>query len=210
LTIVLAVVSGAAAALVVGKINATRAAPASVEAHRPEAGGGRPPPGWNPLLMARLSAVEARLGQLEQAALPAPAQAGDDAQPASPLAEAMRAREEERKQLYDRELDALAQAVSDHQAEPVDAPWADGEKAELTAAFGALKIPNHPFQVKDVSCRSKTCFVTATFDSASDALAANDEISGVSVPGCRGRITTLEPPTHAGAYDVRVLYNNCR
>lgn len=208
-TIVLAIVSGAAAALVVGKLKTTEAAPSTVEAHRPDPIGGRPPPGWNPLLMARLSAVEARLGQLEQAA-PAPAEAKDDAQAGSPLAEAMRAREEGRKQLYDRELEALAKAVSDHQAEPVDAAWADGQKAELSTAFGALKIAKHPFQVKDVSCRSKTCFVTATFDSASDALAANDEIGGVAVPGCHGRITTLEPPTHAGAYDVRVLYNNCR
>jgi hypothetical protein len=164
------------------------------------------PPGWDLALVSRLSHVEQRLGELGRARPDASPSAA--AEPSADKgSDPVQAREEQRANQYQQELDYRERALATHTAEATDTAWAGPLAAtmqqSLSTSFQGLA------RTTNVDCRTKTCTATLTFPTPSDALMSFHDSSKLSVQGCSGLAAVPTPPTSAGPYDLTLIYS-CR
>jgi hypothetical protein len=141
--------------------------------------------------LTRLSAVEARLGKLEEAPAAAAPQA---ARPAV-----------ERQAQYGQELLHQSEVIAEHEREQRDESWAPQQSRTITELFAPAEQAAS-LRVKNVDCRSKTCVATLTYPTPDDALTGHALLAQATVAGCHGLSSTLAPPTSAGSYDVGLVY----
>jgi hypothetical protein len=189
---VLGFLAGAVAAVIVGRFFPGGAAqPAHRAAAAPPPREGIVPPGWDPRLLHRLAAVEAKLE--ERAPQPTPA--------APP--EAIVEREHAREEQYRNELEVRARTLAEHDAEPAEQPWSEQEAAEIRRV---LEPAAAAFAIRAVDCRMTTCVAQITFAAPADAVAAQRSLLQRVPHGVRGVASILTPPTNDGAYDSTVIY----
>ena len=162
------------------------------------------PPGWDPTLVQRMTALERRLDA--GPAAPAPPSEVGAAAADSPL---LARHEQERLAGYQKELAYRSQILDDHAREPRDASWSDSQGDAIKQLFSTSPA-GETVQLKTVECRSKTCATTLTFPTPAEALSfLGRGIHERAVNGCKGFVSVPTPPLAEGTYDLTVLYT-CR
>ena len=101
---------------------------------------------------------------------------------------------------------AVAQMESAYRSEPVDAAWSAASEQSFVVASESQVMARAGFKPQDVSteCRSRTCRISATFDSALDAKDwANRMLVQMGPTIANARVAVLPQPD--GRYEVRVF-----
>jgi hypothetical protein len=200
--------AGAVGAVVAASLRESRdshrpAAPALVAAAEPAV---ILPPGWDPALVSRVSNLERRLDAPSPAAAAPPSAAVGGAPATSDRADT---RATERTEHYRKELAYRDKILADHANERADRAWARPKEENIQGALASRLAPAHG-HVRDVDCRTATCAAVLSFDAPGDALAfIQGANASLGVAGCQGYTAIPPPPTHAGSYELTVVYG-CR
>jgi hypothetical protein len=191
---IVGVLSGALGAVCVGRFSV--AAPTPPARSEPPLAMPILPPGWDARYLARSGSVESKVVEPPKPSSPA-AQPGAHETPSE--------HERGRAEHYQRELETQANAIAEHEREPVDESWSQGAAQSVRQAI-ADAAADSPFAVRAVDCRSKTCVASVTFPSPAEALGRHRALGAVSPPVCHGMSSVLDPPTGDGPYDATVVY----